>query len=212
MMGRMDKSSPASTLGKSAPKRSRSEGRKTQLTEIAYQLLAEGGLENFRTRNIASAAGIDLGTLHYHFPSKESLIQAVMDQLVADFRNNRAKETEWASPMDELRGELRDVALRVRQSPEQFRLLVDLRLRSVRDEQIAAIFAKLDQGLDEMLFGLLRRGVEHGAFRADLDLRLTARVLRTEMTGLSFWALQISDGVEDIASALADKWAVWLAK
>ncbi|MDP9052303.1 MAG: TetR/AcrR family transcriptional regulator [Acidobacteriota bacterium] len=208
----MDKITTALTLGKSAPKRSRSEGRKAQLTQIAYQLLADGGLENFRTRMVASAAGIDLGTLHYHFPSKQSLIQAVLDHLVADFRVNRAKEAEWASPMDELRGEIRDVALRVRQSPEQFRLLIDLRLRSIRDEQIAAIFTKLDQRLDEVLVDLLRRGVEHGAFRADLDPRLTARVLRTEMIGLSLWALQISDGVEEIASALGDKWAVWLSQ
>jgi len=33
---------------------------------------------------------MDNGTLHYHFPSKEALIQGVVDYLVRDLETNRA--------------------------------------------------------------------------------------------------------------------------
>jgi AcrR family transcriptional regulator len=70
--------------------RMREGDRKTELVEIAYRLIAQNGLEGFRIRQVAAEAGIDNGTLHYHFPSKDALIIGVVDYLIEDLRNNRA--------------------------------------------------------------------------------------------------------------------------
>jgi AcrR family transcriptional regulator len=195
----------------SAPKRSRSEGRRNELARIAYQLIAEHGLENFRTRRVAEAAGIDAGTLHYHFPSKESLVQAVLDRLIADFRVSRVvSNSDNPSPIEKLRAELRDVALRVQQSPEQFRILVDLRIRATRDRAIASMMTKLDEALQRRLVEILKSGLESGIFRRNIDPELAALTLRTEMIGLGVLTLLGRDGAEDIASTLADQWEYWL--
>ena len=58
--------------------------RKSELVQIAYRLIAQNGLEGFRIRQVAAEAGIDNGTLHYHFPSKEALILGVVDYLMED--------------------------------------------------------------------------------------------------------------------------------
>src|SRR5215475_13929048 len=134
---------------KTTKQRSSSEERKKELVRIAYGLIAEKGLEGLRTREVAAAAGIDTGTLHYHFPSKESLIRAVVDHLAASFRVNRARSrTEPVDAFEEVRNEVLDAALRLQQSPDQIRVMFDLRVRGSRDEAVAAILRKLDEGWD----------------------------------------------------------------
>jgi len=48
-----------------------------------YGLIAQNRPEGFRIRQVAAEAGIDNGTLHCHFPSKEALILGVVDLSVS---------------------------------------------------------------------------------------------------------------------------------
>jgi len=53
------------------PANAREETVKSELVEIAYRLIAQNGLEGFRIRQSSRLeAGIDNGTLHYHFPEQ----------------------------------------------------------------------------------------------------------------------------------------------
>jgi AcrR family transcriptional regulator len=114
------------------------------LPEVVDGILARNSL---RTREIAAIAGIDTGTLHYHFPSKETLIQAVVDHLANSFQVNRAQSgAEPVSVLEELRNEILDAALRARESPDQIRVMFDLRVRASRDAAVAEILTRLDQG------------------------------------------------------------------
>ena len=110
--------------------RMRQRDRKSELVEIAYRLIAQNGLEGFRIRQVAAGAGIDNGTLHYHFPSKEALILGVIDYLMEDLKNNRAvgKHAE-PTALDELRLEFEDIHWRLHRTPEQFIVLSDLAVR-----------------------------------------------------------------------------------
>ena len=73
--------------------------RKTDLVEIAYRLIAQNGLEGFRIRQVAAEAGIDNGTLHYHFPSKDALILGVVDYLIEDLKKNPSFRKVWNRPL-----------------------------------------------------------------------------------------------------------------
>jgi len=86
------------------------KNRKCEIVEIAYRLIAEKGLEGFRIRQVASAAGIDNGTLHYHFPSKEALVRGAVEFLIRDLETNRVRENTDALPsaLNELRAEFED--------------------------------------------------------------------------------------------------------
>src|SRR5215469_1973355 len=134
-----------------------SEARRRELVQIAYRLIAEKGIEGLRTRQVAESAGIDTGTLHYHFPSKQALIQAVVDHLAEDFRANRAgKGTAPANAVEELRNEIFDLAARVRESPEQLLVTLELTLRASRDRTVAEILARMQQGWTDSLTGFLK--------------------------------------------------------
>src|SRR5215471_14490511 len=60
----------------------RAAERRRSLIEAAYRIIAEQGLKGLRTRDVAAQVGLTHATLHYYFPTKEALIQAVIDYAV----------------------------------------------------------------------------------------------------------------------------------
>jgi AcrR family transcriptional regulator len=45
----------------------------------AFSQIAEHGFEGLRTRDVAAEVGVNIATLHYYFPTKESLIRGVLE-------------------------------------------------------------------------------------------------------------------------------------
>ena len=217
LLGRMKPQKSAASLEHPVRKphktRPETDNRRAEIARIAFRLISQSGLEGFRTRQVADAAGIDQGTLHYHYPTKEALIQAVVDQLTADFRANRAgPEDQAVGALAELRSEIQDVAMRVKETPEQFRVLMELRLRTNRDPAIAAILARLDHGFTQHLTSLVSRGVEQGIFRPDVNLELAGLVLRNKLDGLALAALVASNRIDEIASVVCSQMEAWLLR
>jgi AcrR family transcriptional regulator len=189
----------------------RQRDRKSELVEIAYRLIAQNGLEGFRIRQVAAEAGIDNGTLHYHFPSKEALILGVVDYLMEDLKNNRAvwKDAEQTA-LDELRMEFEDIRLRLRRTPEQFIVLSDLAVRSWRDPVVAKIFRKLDDGWHAHLVALLERGIQQGIFRNNLNVPLCARAMMVALRGIGYQSRLPRRKVDELLSELAAQTERWI--
>jgi AcrR family transcriptional regulator len=191
--------------------RMRQRDRKSELVEIAYRLIAQNGLEGFRIRQVAAEAGIDNGTLHYHFPSKEALILGVVDYLMEDLENNRAigKDAE-PTALDELRLEFEDIRLRLRRTPEQFIVLSDLAVRSWRDPVVAKIFRKLDDGWHAHLVALLERGIQQGIFRNNLNVPLCARAMMVALRGIGYQSRLPRRKIDQLLSELAAQTEHWI--
>jgi len=66
------------------------DDRRLNLVRAAYGIIASDGFESLRTRDVAEKVGINVATLHYYFPSKESLIGAVALYLAAQFETVHA--------------------------------------------------------------------------------------------------------------------------
>jgi AcrR family transcriptional regulator len=185
--------------------------RKRELIEIAYRLIAQNGLEGFRIRQVAAEAGIDNGTLHYHFPSKEALILGVVDYLMEDLRKNRVvwKDAKRTA-LDELRMEFEDIRLRLRRTPEQFIVLSDLAIRSWRDPVVAKIFKRLDDGWHAHLVALLERGIQQGMFRNNLNVPLCARAMIVALRGIGYQSRLPRRKVDELLSELAAQTERWI--
>lgn len=56
--------------------------RRAQMIGAARTALARGGVAGTSLRAVAAEAGVPLGTLQYVFPSKEKLLQAVIEDVV----------------------------------------------------------------------------------------------------------------------------------
>ncbi|MDM7981967.1 MAG: TetR/AcrR family transcriptional regulator [Rhizobium sp.] len=80
------RATPANAPGRGRPPGATRKGLETRVRIIkgAREALEEGGMEALTTRRIAASAGVKLATLHYYFDSKESLLLAVLEDLIED--------------------------------------------------------------------------------------------------------------------------------
>lgn len=60
------------------PEVSRGQNTRHRLMDAAEALMAEKGLDGVSVRGINKAAGTSVGVMHYHFRSKEELIEAIV--------------------------------------------------------------------------------------------------------------------------------------
>jgi AcrR family transcriptional regulator len=142
------------------------EQRRRELVTAAFNLIAEHGFEGLRTRDVAAEVGVNIATLHYYFPTKESLIRGVVEHAMGRFRSTLAPH---GSPPDQLRNHLRAVRKLLADEPELGSVMGELTLRSSRDKTIAAIMTEMYDAWHTTMRGLLRRAVKEGNRRPELD-------------------------------------------
>jgi AcrR family transcriptional regulator len=188
------------------------------LVRIAYKQIVEEGFEGLRVRDVAQEAGINHATLHYYFPTKEALIQGVVDALVEEFQTNRAPRSgedrlpEEAGALAELRREIEDVRVRFHTMPDMFVVLAELFARSRRDPVMARIIAQMDAGWRGYLVSILERGVREGVFRPELDLDTTATAIMVQMKGIGYQMMGNPDGeqIDRLISEIAAQVERWI--
>src|ERR1700730_9542412 len=157
------------------------EKRRQELVLAAFNLIAEHGFEGLRTRDVAADVGVNIATLHYYFPTKESLIRGVLEYAMGRFRSTLEPH---GSPDDQLRNHLRAVRKLLSEEPELASVMGELALRSARDKAIAAIMAEMYEAWHATLRGLLRRAVKEGNHRPELDSDGVAALVMATLTAL----------------------------
>jgi len=172
-----------------APK-TQGDERRRSLVQAAYHLIAEGGFERLRTRDIAARAGVNIATLHYYFARKEDLIRGVVEYLLQQFMTAYLPGSpyEMRTPLEQIRGELAELQYLLQEKPDMFIVLDELVLRSLHDPAILHMIKWLDEGWHTYLEQVIRSGIEQGLFRAELDPESAATwlILLTKETTLHF--------------------------
>ena len=146
--------------------RSSKQDRRQALVQAAFNQIAERGFEGLRTREVAAGVGLNIATLHYYFPTKETLIRGVVAYAMKRFRSTLAPH---GSPDDQLRNHLRAVRKLLRDEPEIGAVMGELALRSARDPSLARIMRETNDAWHRTLRGLLRRAVREGYLDRELD-------------------------------------------
>jgi len=167
----------------------KSERRRQELVQAAFNQIAERGFEGLRTREVAAAAGVNIATLHYYFPSKEALIRGTLDHAMTRFRTTLAPH---GSPSDQLRNHLRSVRKLMADEPELGIVMGELALRSARDRSIEKIYDETRDAWLKAMRGLLRRGVREGKLRPELDSDGVATLVIAVLTALTIPPLRDS--------------------
>ena len=68
------------------------ESAKGKLLESAKKILKEEGYEKFTLDSLAKKTGVSKGGVLYHFPTKERLIQEIIENLIIRFENRLHSE------------------------------------------------------------------------------------------------------------------------
>src|SRR2546428_5725426 len=164
-----------------ARRRRTAEPRRDELVRAAYRLLAERGFEGLRTRDVAGAVGVNIATLHYYFPTKETLVGGVVQYALGRFRATLAPEGR-ATVL--LRSHFDGLRRLSREEPEVFAVMGEVALRAARDPGIAAIMHEVDQIWHATLRALLHRAQKDGAVDKKVGVNDAAALIVAALKGV----------------------------
>jgi AcrR family transcriptional regulator len=175
-------STPSAAREPAPPK----EDRRQALVKAAFNQIAERGFEGLRTREVAAEVGVNIATLHYYFPTKESLIRGVVELSMQRFRSTLAPH---GSPADQLRNHLRAVRRLLRDEPQLGTVMGELALRSARDPAIAGIMEETNEAWHRTVRGLLKRAAREGHLQPELDSDEVASLVVATLTSMTLPAV-----------------------
>jgi AcrR family transcriptional regulator len=172
--------------------------RRRSLVLAAYDLIAEKGFEELRTRDVAMKAGVNIATLHYYFASKEDLIDGVVDYLLDLFSSEASRDLQldFSTPLGHMHAMFWNTVYRMRAMPKLFIVLGELVMRSQRHPELERAMQRMDEQWMQYLGWILAEGVAQGQFRADLDPETMAKKIIVVMKGITFsyvWSRQEVD-------------------
>ena len=110
------------------PGRKASEAtRRTQILKAAYDIAARGGLDALTVRHVAERAELSVGLVLFHFKTKDALIIAVLDHVLATTTvlHMTADIEAIAPPRERLLALLRREMRRLSSEPRRIRLFFD---------------------------------------------------------------------------------------
>ncbi len=174
--------------------------RSDELLQVACGLIAREGFEGLRTRAVAQAAGINVATLHYYFPSKASLVAGVARHLDAQFRRIKADPVPQSpSRLHDMLQQIRaDARYRRQHCPELKIVMQEFLLRARRDADVQQVLQGLQASWRAELAQELVEAQMAGELRLDVDVKLLAIMLHAQLVGL----FCLGDDVEAIDEVL----------
>jgi len=167
--------------------RPRAGGRDTRaaILESARALFADLGFERTTMRAVAARADVDVALIYHHFDSKESILEAALDEALDEIGRvvDSAGADGTLSAYDRLRSAVESsVQVLVDHLPA-----VTLLLRVRGNSPLEQRALERRRRIDERLSGLVRDAVEEGSLRSTLDPELTSRLVFGMVNSIVEW-------------------------
>jgi TetR/AcrR family transcriptional regulator, fatty acid metabolism regulator protein len=176
------------------------EERRRQILQAAVRTFADKGYHASRVSDIAKEAGVAYGLVYHYYESKETLLEAIFKETWgAMLATVRSVEQLDEPARDQVR-KVTEIILRTwKRDPDLVRVLVREVTRSAQVQEETEEIELAYQALQR----IVERGQESGAFRTDVDARVTATIwygaLEEILTGWAFG--QLPDRDDDVARA-----------
>jgi AcrR family transcriptional regulator len=153
------------------------QGRE-RLLDAAVRLIAREGIDNVRIARIAAEAGVSAGLVHYHFDSRDALLEEAIEHSYERAGDMRlATLDDGATAAQRLRAMIDQCLPSDRPLREDWVLWVELWLRGARDPALRPVAARLYARLHAWFAEALAEGIAAGELRAcDVD-RMSDRLL-----------------------------------
>jgi AcrR family transcriptional regulator len=164
----------------------KSEVSREQVLDAAIAVLAKKGITATSIQDIADAAGLSKGSVHYHFESKEELLERVLDRCCEVVETRvRAVFLEPGAPLERIQRALTEMWIVRRDGVRELRVLSELHLLARQNRRIRKACAEalqrarrtiIDTGLTELIaMGL----------KPKVPLEVIPRLLMATLDGLS---------------------------
>jgi AcrR family transcriptional regulator len=154
------------------PGRPRSEQAEQAIIDAALELFAERGVEGVCVEAVAAKAGVGKATIYRRWPSKEELLIAALGSLKSPM-----PDPQGATVREDLI-EMVDVMVRDAADPRYARQFAMLHGEGENYPKLMArYYETVIQPRREVIKAALRRGIDRGELRADLDVDIAMLTL-----------------------------------
>jgi len=152
--------------------------RRADMVAIAAELFAQKGYRATTVREIADAAGILSGSLYHHFDSKESIgdeiLSGFINEVLADYRGAVVEATDPRAALEQI---VRSTSRTLSRHRAALTMLQNDWNHFASQPRFAYLL-KAVREIERIWIGQLEAGKQAGLFRADLDAKLTYRLLQ----------------------------------
>jgi AcrR family transcriptional regulator len=161
---------------------SRGLDTRDRVLQVALSLFADRGYRGTSLRDIAKRIGIKAPSLLHHFPSKQQLYLAVLEQIFNAMEDSaRFIMASPGGPQEQMRKAIADAIDFIARKPDAMRLLS----KEFADESGAGrtVMKRRLPPLNAIGVNFILRGQREGAFRSELDSFNFLQTLNSIITG-----------------------------
>ncbi len=144
------------------PRPSNTEERRAQITRALTSVMAKRGYDGASVADVARAAGLTPGLVHYHFKNKEEILLAALAALVArhDERLEQRLAAAAGDPVQEVAAFIDfHLGLGADADPDALSCWILISGEALRNSKVRARFERALEGMIDRLAQIVARGV-----------------------------------------------------
>lgn len=180
-----------------------------RLIEAAFAVVAREGLEAASVKTIAAEAGITPGLTHYHFPTKDALLEAALRRALEAYRQRLRARRATTAPADQLAAFFADARAGAEADADFFRVRLAFAAQALSHPHLAAVLRDMNAAAAEET--ALTFAAARGQDVPDERDKALAATLKATFDGLMLaWLTDPAFPLDAAATILEDAARRWL--
>lgn len=163
-----------------------------ELMRATRRALCEHGYADLTTQRIADQSSLSTASIHYHFDTREELLNAFLDTLLDRFEERLACEAR--DPRERLNVFVTAIFEPAQEDTEDFPIaLMELKAQAPYHTAYRERLLEMDRRMREVVASAVREGIENGYF-AEADPEVVARFVVTAINGAHTRMVALGEG------------------
>lgn len=189
-----------------APGEDRASDSREEMMRATYRALCANGFANLTMQDIADEMGKSRTLLHYHYDTKDELLEAYLDRMIGWLRD-RLAASDTEHPVDRLAEFIDFFVIDPAEEGESFALaILEMRLQAIHNETFRRKLTVHYQENIHAVTDVIVDGIDAGVFR-EVDPDAVGETIYTAMVGARTYQITLDAG-EATGRMAAQLWAI----
>ena len=159
--------------------------RKDQIVRATVECITRFGYHNFSMQDVARAAGVSKGIIHYYFLNKDELMMSVLDKVVGDIERVLSADMETTDdPVKKMEVFIKVCFDIVKNTKEYYQVNMDFWTQINQKPEVRKVISKHYAQFRKTAADVIQSGIDSGAFKTS-NAQEHASVVVATIDGIS---------------------------